>query len=155
MLRMGVGVPKKKEHDLTATLHLGPRGTIANAPSSDMVSYLEKLSAEDRQIVEKLAPSDAMLFVHRGPGQGSRFLVTGIGAMVGRSPESEIFLDDVTVSRKHAQVLTPTAGLFILKDLGSLNGTYVNGKHAVEVSLVNGDEIQIGKFHMLFLKGKK
>ena len=152
---MEEGVPKKKEHDLTATLHLRPPGIISSAPSSDTVTYLEKLSAEDRQIVEKLAPSDAMFIVHRGPGQGSRFLVTGIGATIGRSPESEIFLDDVTVSRKHAQVSTPTSGLFILQDLGSLNGTYVNGKHAVEVSLVNGDEIQIGKFHMLFLKGKK
>ena len=152
---MGDGMPEKKEHDLTATLHLGRPGNIANAPPSDFVKSLEKLSAEDRQIVEKLAPSDAMLFVHRGPGQGSRFLVTGIGATIGRSPENEIFLDDVTVSRKHAQVLTATSGLFTLQDLGSLNGTYVNGKHAVEVSLVDGDEIQIGKFHMLFLKGKK
>jgi hypothetical protein len=130
---MEEGVAEKKEHDLTAILHLGPPATIAGSPSSEVLKSFEKISDEARQIVEKLAPEDAMLIVHRGPGQGSRFLVTGIGATIGRSPESDIFLDDVTV----------------------LNGTYVNGKHVVEISLVNGDEIQIGKFHMLFLGGKK
>jgi pSer/pThr/pTyr-binding forkhead associated (FHA) protein len=152
---MEEGVAEKKEHDLTAILHLGPPATIAGSPSSEVLKSFEKISDEARQIVEKLAPEDAMLIVHRGPGQGSRFLVTGIGATIGRSPESDIFLDDVTVSRKHAQVLKSMPGFFTLKDLGSLNGTYVNGKHVVEISLVNGDEIQIGKFHMLFLGGKK
>lgn len=152
---MGESVTAKKEPDLTATLHLGPPGTVGNSPSDGLGKYLEKISVEDREIVEKLAPENAMLIVYRGPGKGSRFLVTTTGATVGRSPDSEIFLNDVTVSRKHAQVSAATPGYFALKDLGSLNGTYVNGKAVVEISLGTGDEIQIGKFHMLFLGGKK
>jgi FHA domain len=155
MLRMGWSVPAKKESELTATLNLGPPAIAGNSPSGELQKFLEKVSAEDREIVEKLAPEDAMLIVHRGPGKGSRFLVTSSGATIGRSLDSDIFLDDVTVSRKHAQVSAATPGHFALKDLGSLNGTYVNEKAVVEVSLATGDEIQIGKFHMLFLGGKK
>lgn len=147
-------VMEKKKRDLTATLHLGPASS-GNPPASELPKNFEKISEEDRHIVEKLAPEDAMLIVHRGPGKGSRFLITSIGASIGRSPENEIFLDDVTVSRKHAEILRAMPGHFALKDLGSLNGSYVNGKHVVEISLANGDEIQIGKFHMLFLWGKK
>jgi hypothetical protein len=145
---------EKKEHDLTARLDLGP-ASHENSPATDSLKNLDKISADDRGIVEKLAQDAAMLIVHRGPGKGSRFLVTSTGASIGRSPESDIFLDDVTVSRKHAEILRAPDGHFTLKDLGSLNGTYLDGKHVVEVSLVNGNEIQIGKYHMLFLGGKK
>jgi len=144
-------VEKKPEPDLTTTIHLGARQSPQ--PSSSDTSNLAKLSEEERSIVAKLSSKDGMLIVHRGPGKGSRFLVTD-SATIGRSPESEIFLDDVTVSRKHALVsLVPASG-FNLKDLGSLNGTYVNGQPVVEVALAPGDEIQIGKFHMLFFGGK-
>lgn len=152
---MEEGVAEKKKRDLTATLHLGPPPVVGNSRSNELLKSLDKISEEDRQIVGKLAPEDAMLIVHRGPGKGSRFLVTAVGATIGRAPDSEIFLDDVTVSRKHAQVLISSPGFFALKDLGSLNGTYVNDNPVTEISLANGDEIQIGKFHMLFLGGKK
>jgi hypothetical protein len=154
MLRMGERVSAKKEHDLTATLHLGREVIVGNSPSHVSRKTLEKISEEDREIVANLAPEDAMLIVHRGPGMGSRFLVTKVGATIGRSPDNEIFLNDVTVSRKHAEVLPSVLGIFSLKDLGSLNGTYVDGKPVVEIPLVHGDEIQIGKFHMLFFRGK-
>jgi len=144
---------KKPEPDLTTTIHLGARQS-PEPPSSDrLTENLTKLNDEERGIVAKLSPKDGMLIVHRGPGKGSRFLLTQ-SATIGRSPESEIFLDDVTVSRKHALVSYADSGAFSLKDLGSLNGTYVNSQPAVEVPLSSGDEIQIGKFHMLFFGGK-
>ena len=140
---------KKPEPDLTTTIHLGAR----QSPDTSDASNLTKLSEEERGIVAKLSPKDGMLIVHRGPGKGSRFLLTDT-TMIGRSPESEIFLDDVTVSRKHALISFSQTGAFTIKDLGSLNGTYVNGQPVVEVPLTAGDEIQIGKFHMLFFGGK-
>lgn len=157
MLRRGASLSaaEKPEQDLTATLHLGVRAVIENSSSARLSEILERLADEDRQIIEKLAPENAMLIVHRGPGKGSRFLLTTQGSTIGRSPENDIFLDDVTISRKHAQIIAAGAGLFTLKDLGSLNGTYVNNKSVTEISLTTGDEIQFGKFHMLFLRGNK
>jgi pSer/pThr/pTyr-binding forkhead associated (FHA) protein len=93
----------------------------------------------------------AVLLQSLGQKMGCWFLLTR-SALIGRSPESEVFLDDVTVSRRHA--LVTFTDTFSIKDLGSLNGTYVNGQPMIEVSLSSGDEIQIGKFHMLFFRGK-
>ena len=142
------------EHDLTTTIHLGSREATGKIPVDRFQENLTKLDDEERGIVSKLAPGDGMLIVHRGPSKGARFLLTEI-ATIGRSPESEVFLDDVTVSRKHAIVSRLQDLAFHLKDLGSLNGTYVNGFSTMEVTLSSGDEIQIGKFHMLFFGGKK
>ena len=144
---------KKPEPDLTTTIHLGARQGPPAISSDPLLENLAKLNEEERNIVGRLGPSDGMLIVYRGPGKGSRFLLT-ISSMIGRSPECEIFLDDVTVSRKHALVTLAETRTFSMKDLGSLNGTYVNGKPMVDVSLSSGDEIQIGKFHMLFFGGK-
>ena len=144
----------RPEHDLTTTIHLGSREAMGKIPVDRLQENLTKLSDEEREIVSKLATDDGMLIVHRGPSKGARFLLTEI-ATVGRSPESEIFLDDVTVSRKHAIVSRLHDLAFHLKDLGSLNGTYVNGFSTMEATLSPGDEIQIGKFHMLFFGGKK
>ena len=91
-----------------------------------------------------------MVFIHRGPAKGSRFLITHNGATIGRSPDSSIFLDDVTVSRSHAAI-EYSDGVFMLKDLGSLNGTYLNNESVSVQALHTGDEIQIGKFHALFV----
>lgn len=144
---------KKPEPDLTTTIHLGAREGAKAFPSDRLTENLSKLNEEERGIIAKLSSKDGMLIVHRGPGKGSRFLLKQTAA-IGRSPESEIFLDDVTVSRKHALVSYSNSGNFSMKDLGSLNGTYVNGKPVVEIVLSSGDEIQIGKFHMLFFGGK-
>lgn len=152
MLSKGGTVEKKPEPDLTTTIHLGARESARALPSDRLSENLSKLNEEERGIIAKLSSKGAMLIVHRGPGKGSRFLLTD-SATIGRSPESEIFLDDVTVSRKHALVAYSSPGTFLIKDLGSLNGTYVNSQPVVEISLSSGDEIQIGKFHMLFFGG--
>ncbi|HEY3292741.1 MAG TPA: FHA domain-containing protein [Candidatus Nanopelagicaceae bacterium] len=144
---------KKPEPDLTTTIHLGAPQSPGALSSDRLTENLTKLNEEERGIVAKLSPKDGMLIVHRGPGKGSRFLLSE-STSIGRSPESEIFLDDVTVSRKHAVVSSTGTGAFEMKDLGSLNGTYVNGQPVVQATLSSGDEIQIGKFHMLFFGGK-
>lgn len=144
---------KKPEPDLTTTIHLGASQGPESFPSNRLAENLTKLNEEERGIVAKLSLKDGMLIVHRGPGKGSRFLLTN-SATIGRTTDSEIFLDDVTISRKHAMVTFSETGIYTIKDLGSLNGTYVNGQPVVEIPLSSGDEIQIGKFHMLFFGGK-
>lgn len=92
----------------------------------------------------------AMVFIHRGPSRGARFLITTTGVSIGRSPESDIFLDDVTVSRLHATIKRVDNN-YIFTDSGSLNGSYINNQQTSSHRLSTGDEIQIGKFHMLFI----
>jgi len=87
--------------------------------------------------------------VQRGPSAGSRFLLDTDVVAAGRHPESEIFLDDVTVSRRHAEFRRTTDG-FTVADVGSLNGTYVNRDRIDEVALQGGDEVQIGKYRLVF-----
>jgi len=149
----------KPESELTTTIHLGHLGKSAEPSDAEELPVTENLallSDEEREVVALLAAEDAMLIAHRGPGKGSRYLLSGseTETRLGRAPESEIFLDDVTVSRKHAAVYS-VAQEFVLRDLGSLNGTYVNGDPSVEAVLKSGDEIQIGKFHMIFFGGSK
>lgn len=150
----GDGVEKKSETDLTTTIHLGAQSSDQEQSQEPIVENLSLLSDEERAIVSELSEEDAMLIVHRGPGKGARFLISDVTS-VGRSPESEVFLDDVTVSRKHALISIQPDGAFRIADLASLNGTYLNSKAVVDATLTTGDEIQIGKFHMLFFGGKK
>jgi hypothetical protein len=110
----------------------------------------EALLAE-RQMVDQLPAGAALLVVMRGPNAGSRFLLDTDFTSVGRHPESDIFLDDVTVSRRHAEFYRRGGGLFTVRDVGSLNGTYVNRERIEEVPLHGGDEVQIGKFRLVFL----
>ena len=88
-----------------------------------------------------------------GPNKGARYLLDSEVTGIGRATENEIFLDDVTVSRKHAQVVKRDKK-FDLEDLGSLNGTYLNGSITTAQVLQDGDELQIGKFRMHFFSGK-
>jgi hypothetical protein len=97
-----------------------------------------------------LPPGSALLLVMRGPNAGSRFRLDGDLTTAGRHPDSDIFLDDVTVSRRHAEFYRHGAR-FTVRDVGSLNGTYVNRERIEEAELTGGDEVQIGKFRMLFL----
>ena len=102
--------------------------------------------------LEGLSAGTALLVVKRGPNAGSRFQLDRDKVTAGRHPESDIFLDDVTVSRRHAEFRRTSDG-FLVADIGSLNGTYVN-REPIEVStLSNGDEVQIGKFRLVFLSG--
>jgi len=110
--------------------------------------------AEDDVAVEMGGlPSDlGVLVVKRGQNAGSRFALASAVTTAGRHPDSDIFLDDVTVSRRHAEVLAGPDG-FRVRDVGSLNGTYLNRERIDEAPLVHGDELQIGKFKLVFLLG--
>jgi hypothetical protein len=141
--------------ELTTTLHLGLR-TASDSPAGALDEFLATVAASDRSIIEEIAQSQekAMLIINRGSNLGSRFLITSQGASVGRSSSSDVFLDDVTVSRSHAKIESTSSG-FSLRDSGSLNGTYVNNSSVTEHVLHSGDQIQIGKFHLLFVSGRK
>ena len=111
------------------------------------------LSKADQATVDALRTGTALLVVLRGPNTGARFLLDDDEVNSGRHPDSDIFLDDVTVSRKHA-VFRREGDTFVVRDVGSLNGTYVNRARIDEVALQTGDEVQIGKFRLVFYAGK-
>lgn len=102
--------------------------------------------------VDALPAGAALLVVKRGPNAGSRFLLDRETTSAGRHPDSDIFLDDVTVSRRHAE-FRREGNDFVVVDVGSLNGTYVNREPVDTSVLANGDEVQIGKFRLVFLTG--
>src|SRR5664279_3453326 len=99
-----------------------------------------------------LPEGSALLVVQRGPSAGSRFLLDTDEVSAGRHPDSDIFLDDVTVSRRHA-VFRRTSDGYLVADVGSLNGTYVNRDRIDEVLLSGGDEVQIGKYRLVYFAG--
>jgi pSer/pThr/pTyr-binding forkhead associated (FHA) protein len=107
------------------------------------------LNPADSAAVDALPRGHALLVVQRGPSAGSRFLLDSDLVTAGRHPESEIFLDDVTVSRRHAE-FRHAEGTWTVTDVGSLNGTYVNRDRIDEVRLQDGDEVQIGKYRLVF-----
>jgi pSer/pThr/pTyr-binding forkhead associated (FHA) protein len=117
------------------------------------------IEVEDEAAVEagpphsELEPGQALLVVQRGPNAGSKFLIDKDVTTAGRHPESDIFLDDVTVSRRHAE-FERRDGKFYIRDVGSLNGTYVNRQRVERAELANGDELQIGKFKLTFYAGE-
>jgi pSer/pThr/pTyr-binding forkhead associated (FHA) protein len=104
--------------------------------------------------VEDLREGTAMLVVRRGPNAGSRFLLDKDVTTAGRHPESDIFLDDITVSRRHAEIRRTVKG-FTVHDVGSLNGTYLNRERVDDDELTNGDELQVGKFKLVFFAGSR
>ena len=146
-----MSVSQESQKDLTSTIHLSQLRAVPN--TSESSTWLDKLSPEERTIISQLSPDKAMLIGVVGPGKGFRFLLDSEVAAIGREEGSDISLDDVTVSRKHA-VITASASKFIITDANSLNGTYVNAVSVKEKELSNGDEIQIGKFRFIFFTGK-
>ena len=143
---------EQPQNELTSTIHLGLR-EVSDLSKNHLDEQLALLSPEDRAVIAQIQSSageKAMILIARGPNKGSRFLVTAEGASIGRSAASSIFLDDITVSRTHATI-TKDGNSFLLKDAGSLNGTYINNISVTEHLLVSGDEFQIGKFHLLFV----
>ncbi len=110
---------------------------------------VDDLDDEAAEIIDELPTGFALLVVQRGPNAGSRFLLDQEVTTAGRHPDSDIFLDDVTVSRKHA-IFTRTTDGYTVTDAGSLNGTYLNRERIESAPLGNGDEVQIGKFRLLF-----
>jgi len=138
--------PVQDQHDVTSTIALPAEG------GNDEV--MEALDSEAQATVEGLLPDTALLVVMRGPSAGSRFLLDADLTRVGRHPDGDIFLDDVTVSRRHAEFVRERDG-FHVRDVGSLNGTYVNRQRIDDVTLTNGDEVQIGKFRLVFFAGPR
>ena len=137
--------------DLTSTIHLNTLRSIPG-PSAEI---FESLDLETREMLAKLPSGDAMLISLNGPGKGARYLLDQSEISIGRSPASDIFLDDITVSRKHA-LIRRNGGNFELVDEGSLNGSYLNGQLVQSAKLAIGDEIQIGKFRVnFFIGGRK
>ncbi|MGN6609177.1 MAG: oxoglutarate dehydrogenase inhibitor Odhl [Jatrophihabitans sp.] len=127
-------------------------GVITSVTTTGDLSGVEnEFSAEAHQgAVDALTPGSALLVVKRGPNAGSRFLLDQDVISAGRHPDSDIFLDDVTVSRRHAEFRREGSG-FTVHDVGSLNGTYVNRERIDAVPLSGGDEVQIGKFRLVYL----
>jgi pSer/pThr/pTyr-binding forkhead associated (FHA) protein len=112
------------------------------------------LSDEDQQAVDALPTGNSLLIVRRGPNKGARFLLDSDLISIGRHPNADIFLDDVTVSRRHSEI-TRTGSVFTIKDLTSLNGTYFEGARVETAELFNGAEVQVGKYHFTYYSSKR
>jgi pSer/pThr/pTyr-binding forkhead associated (FHA) protein len=129
--------------ETTATITFG---AVAGKTDADDRSALNEA---DAAAADALPAGSALLIVQRGPGAGSRYLLDTDTVSAGRHPESDIFLDDITVSRRHVE-FHREAGSFRVHDVGSLNGTYLNGDRVDDAELQNGDEVRIGKFRLIF-----
>lgn len=131
----------------------GPRDDTTAIYGDEFASQLAALdgdsSAEEQEAVAALPSGSALLMVRRGPNVGARFLLDADLTTVGRHPEADIFLDDVTVSRRHAEFIRHGTA-FQVKDLGSLNGTYFDGVRIDTALLSDGAEVQVGKFRLTF-----
>jgi len=138
-------------NDLTSTLNLRQLRSIPQANQSD--DLYKSLSAEAQNVISNLPKGEGILLILKGAGIGARYLLDAAQIKLGRDMSNEIILDDITVSRSHA--LISKSNGYRLKDLGSLNGSYVNAV-AVKESVINaGDEVQIGKYHLTLFIGDK
>ena len=137
----GPGAPPERPGETTSVFRPDMFGDIESEPAEQQVSG-----------VDALPSGSALLVVKRGPNAGSRFLLDQDTTSAGRHPDSDIFLDDVTVSRRHAE-FRREGGDFVVVDVGSLNGTYVNRDRIDRVQLKDGDEVQIGKYRLVYFSG--
>ena len=128
-----------------------PTTTITTTPQE----VENEVESEVVAPVEELRENTAMLVVRRGPNAGSRFLLDKDVTTAGRHPESDIFLNDITVSRRHAEIRRGPDGTFTVHDVGSLNGTYLNRERVDDDELANGDELQVGKYKLVFFAGSR
>lgn len=147
------GVHAERASETTSTISIS--GLEAYDSEVTGQTPLPSLSPEAQAAVEALPPGSALLVVRRGPNSGSRFLLDSELTTAGRHPQSDIFLDDVTVSRRHVEFRRGPDGRFTVADVGSLNGTYVNREAIDAAPLNNGDEVQIGKYRMVFYASQR
>jgi hypothetical protein len=170
-------VPEETDVHCTRCGHENPEGSrfcaqcgsaLAQERIGESTSVIPKVGGEDSTeqpevseavdahagAVESLPAGSALLVVKRGPNAGSRFLLDQDVTTAGRHPDSDIFLDDVTVSRRHVEFHREGGG-FSVHDVGSLNGTYVNREPVDVATLSGGDEVQIGKFRLVYLTGPR
>lgn len=122
--------------------------------SEDLLTELgSDLSRDEQLAIEALPSGSALLIVKRGANAGARFLLDLDVTSVGRHPNADIFLDDVTVSRRHAEFLRDGIQ-FTVRDLASLNGTYFDGQRIEQIVVSDGAEVQIGKFRLTFFASR-
>jgi pSer/pThr/pTyr-binding forkhead associated (FHA) protein len=137
--RTDVNVPRQTDTTLNFTTEFG----------AQLAAIDSNVSTGEHEAIAALPSGSALLVVRRGPNIGARFLLDADLTTVGRHPNADIFLDDVTVSRRHAEFLRNGTS-FEVKDLGSLNGTYFDGSRIDSAILSDGSEVQVGKFRLTF-----
>ena len=137
--------------DLTSTLNLRQLRSIPQAGLSE--DLLKSLTNEQKNVVSNLPKGEGILLVLKGAGVGARFLLDAAETKIGRDTTNEIQLDDITVSRSHAMISKKDG--YHIRDLGSLNGTYLNAIAVRDTQVNAGDEIQIGKYHLTLFIGDK
>jgi pSer/pThr/pTyr-binding forkhead associated (FHA) protein len=137
--------------DLTSTLNLRQLRSIPQAGASE--DLLKSLTIEQKNVVSNLPKGEGILLVLKGAGVGARFLLDAAETKIGRDTTNEIQLDDITVSRSHAMISKKDG--YHIRDLGSLNGTYLNAIAVRDTQVNAGDEIQIGKYHLTLFIGDK
>ncbi|NGO14083.1 FHA domain-containing protein [Streptomyces sp. HC44] len=147
------GATPERPSETTSTISIS--GLEAYDAEATGQTQMPMLSPEAQAAVDALPLGSALLVVRRGPNSGSRFLLDGELTTAGRHPQSDIFLDDVTVSRRHVEFRRQPDGTFTVADVGSLNGTYVNRERIDSVPLSNGDEVQIGKYRLVFYASQR
>ena len=136
--------------ELTSTITVSSlRAVPGTRENSELLALL---SAEESVIISALPERASMLISLSGPGRGSRYLLDQDHLAIGRDPAGAIFLDDITVSRKHCEISRSNDGKFEINDLNSLNGTYLNAISTVKSPLHHGDEVQIGKYRLTFFQ---
>ena len=132
--------------DVTSTHHLSSLEDVLDG-SQDVGD-----DALQGRVAGSLPPGMALLVVRRGPNAGARFLLDRDVTTSGRHPDSDIFLDDITVSRRHVEIRRDGPRLTV-SDVGSLNGTYLNRERIEQGDLVDGDTLQVGKFKLVYVAG--
>ncbi|MEU1311102.1 FHA domain-containing protein [Streptomyces cinnamoneus] len=147
------GAVAERASETTSTISIS--GLEAYDSETTGQTAIPALSPEAQAAVDALPLGSALLVVRRGPNSGSRFLLDADVTTAGRHPQSDIFLDDVTVSRRHVEFRREQDGGFTVTDVGSLNGTYVNREPIDSVALSNGDEVQIGKYRLVFFGSQR
>jgi len=138
--------------DLTSTLNLRQLRSVPDLNKNQ--NLLNALSIEERSVVDALPKGVGILIALSGPSISSRYLLDSKNVKIGRDLNNEICFDDITVSRSHAMIEKNENG-YSIRDLGSLNGTYLNAVAIKESSIIAGDEIQIGKYHLTLFIGEK
>lgn len=154
VIRFGGNVADKATppKDLTSTLNLRQLRAIPGSIAAE--ELYKSLSVEQQDVVNALSSGVGILLVLKGAGVGGRYLLDASETKIGRDINNEICLDDITVSRSHA-IISKSSDGYSVKDLGSLNGTYLNAVSVRDSKISNGDEIQVGKYHLtLFIGGK-
>lgn len=143
-------------HNVAGANFCSSCGTALTETGADRTTVTYTPQMEDDELALELGELErrdvGMLVVKRGPNVGSRFLLDADVVRAGRHPESDIFLDDITVSRRHVEIRREEEG-YAVYDVGSLNGTYLNRERVDSGLLRNGDELQIGTFKLVYIAG--